>query len=101
VAFHLLYLDEVETDILQAKIWYKAQRDGLENEFATAIEKAIQRILLTPHAYSIRYKNIRIAHPKKFPFNIHFFIKDSDKTVVITAVIHSKRHPNSVKKRKL
>ena len=52
------YFDEVFTDIQDAKIWYKEQNEGLEIEFAFAIEKAIEKILKIPSAYSPRYKNV-------------------------------------------
>ncbi|TRX37013.1 plasmid stabilization system [Flavobacterium sp. ZT3R18] len=65
----------------------------MEVEFAFTIEKAIEQILKMPSAYSTRYKNVRIAHPKIFPYNIHFYIDETTKTVVFTAIIHNKRNP--------
>lgn len=100
MAFQLEYLDEVLTDIQEAKAWYKKQREGLEEEFAAAILQAIERILLIPSAYRIRYKNIRIAHPQRFPYNIHFYFTKSKATVVITAIVHNKRSTISVRKRR-
>jgi hypothetical protein len=44
-----------------------------------------------PSAYSIRYKNIRIAHPKIFPYNIHFFIDENTQTVIFTGIIYNKK----------
>ena len=88
-----LYFDEVFTDIQEAKIWYKEQKEGLEVELAFAIENAIKKVLKMPTAYSPRYKKIRIAHPKTFPYHIHFYIDEEYKTVVFTAIVHNKRHP--------
>ena len=62
-----LYLDQILIDIIEAKIWYKEQNNGLEIKFAVAIENAINKILVMPTMYAARYKNIRIAHPKTFP----------------------------------
>lgn len=59
--YNAQYFDQVFTDIQEAKIWYKEQKDGLEVEFALAIETAIQKVLKMPTFYSPRYKNIRIA----------------------------------------
>lgn len=100
MAYKLQYFDEVETDISEAKNWYKAQREGLEILFAKAIQQAIENILEHPKLYAIRYRKIRIAHPKVFPYNIHFYIDEASKTVVITAIIHGSRHLRIVKKRK-
>ncbi len=55
MAYHLQYFDEVEIDVNQAKIWYKEQKEGLEMEFAAAIEKAIEHILEIPTVYSVPY----------------------------------------------
>ena len=86
------YFDQVFIDIQEAKIWYKEQKEGLEVDFALAIETAIQKVLKMPTSYSPRYKNVRIAHPKTFPYNIHFYIDEVNETVVFTAIVHNKRH---------
>lgn len=44
-----------------------------------------------PTAFNIRYKNVRIAYPKTFPYNIHFYINDNDKTVVFIGIVFNKR----------
>ncbi len=43
--YNLQYFDQVFTDIQEAKIWYKVQKEDLEVEFAIAIETAIQKVL--------------------------------------------------------
>lgn len=101
MAYTILYFDEVLGDVQQAKVWYNKQKDGLEVEFAMCIEKAIEQIIKMPTAYSIRYKNVRIAHPKVFPYNIHFYIDDPIEAIVITAIVHIKRHPDFAKQRLL
>ncbi|MGH2645846.1 MAG: hypothetical protein ACRDE2_17980, partial [Chitinophagaceae bacterium] len=77
MAYLLRYFDEVLTDVQEAKAWYKEQHDGLEEEFSAAIAQTIERILTMPTVYAVRYKSIRIAHPKRFPYNIHFYIDKS------------------------
>jgi hypothetical protein len=100
VIHNIWYFDEVKKDIAQAKTWYKEQQEGLQIRFALEIKEAIINILKNPTIfYSIRYKNIRIAHPKIFPYNIHFYIDVSSSTVVITAIIHNKRDSIIAEKR--
>lgn len=99
MAYILQYFDEVETDVNEAKNWYKRQKKGLEVAFASSIEKAIEQIVDTPQIFAIRYKKVRIAHPKVFPYTIHFYIDESNTTVVITAIVHSNRYPRIAKKR--
>lgn len=99
MTYNIQFFDEVIIDIQDAKLWYKAKRDGLEIEFARAIEDAIVQIITMPFVYSVRYKTVRIAHPKVFPYNIHFYINELEETVVITAIIHNKRQASVAKER--
>jgi hypothetical protein len=91
--YNFKYFDQVFIDVQEAKIWYKEQKEGLEDEFAIAIEKAIEQVLKMPSAYSPRYKNVRIAHPKIFPYNIHFYIDEVNEIVVFTAIVYNGRDP--------
>jgi hypothetical protein len=93
------YFDQVFTDIQEAKIWYKSQKEGLEVEFSLEIINAIEKVLKMPSSYALRYKNVRIAHPKIFPFNIHFYIDEINNIVVFTAIVNNKRNSQYVMNR--
>jgi hypothetical protein len=99
MTYQLLFFDEVQIDVIEAKGWYKKQKEGLEIGFSKEIEISILQLLKTPKSYSIRYKNVRISHPKRFPFNIHFYIDENIKTVVIIAIVHNKKSPSTTSKR--
>lgn len=99
MAYTLQYFDEVEKDVNKAKKWYKKEKEGQEVEFASEIENAIYRILESPQIFAIRYKKVRIAHPKIFPYNIHFYIDESNNKVVIIAIVHGKRKSGFLNKR--
>ena len=87
-----LYLDEVESDIAVAKQWYAEQQIGLDVRFAAAVKKTVSNILEMPSSYALRYRNIRIAHTKVFPYNVHFYIDDTKEQVVIIGIVHNKRN---------
>ena len=97
--YELEYFDEVENDVREAKSWYKEQKVGLEIRFTKAIETTIHHILQNPFSYALRYKKIRIAHPKIFPYNIHFYVDESLQKVTITAIVHGKRNQKTAKNR--
>jgi plasmid stabilization system protein ParE len=97
--YSVFYFDEVEIDVSQARLWYKSVDEKLESKFVKAIENVIQRIQKLPKAYSVRYKNIRIAHPPIFPYSIHFYIDDAQNSIVIIAIVHGRRHPDVARKR--
>ena len=99
MAYEIRFFDEVLTDVVEAKRWYKDQRDGLEMNFAMAVEQALEQIKKMPTAYSIRYKTVRITHTKVFPYNIHFYIDEKNEQIVVTAIVHNKRHPSIANKR--
>ena len=85
------YLDDVERDITEAKRWYAEQQAGLDVRFSAAVKETIMNIAEMPLAFTVRYKNVRIAHVKVFPYNVHFHV-DEDKTkVIIIGIIHSKK----------
>ena len=85
------YFDEVENDIAEAKRWYAEQQTGLDARFAAAVKETVTNILKMPSSYAVRYKNVRIAHTKVFPYNVHFYIDDEKIQVVIIGIIHNKR----------
>ena len=89
--YKLLYLDEVEDDIAVAKQWYAEQQKDLDLRFASAVKDTLSNILKMPTAYAVRYRNVRIAHTKVFPYNVHFYIDETKAQVVIIGIVHNKR----------
>jgi len=90
--YKVYYLDEVENDISIAKQWYAEQQEGLDKRFISAVKEALSSIVKIPSAFAVRYKNVRIAHTKTFPYNIHFFIDEMKARVVIIGIVHNKRN---------
>jgi len=90
--YKVLYLDEVENDIAIAKQWYAEQQQDLDVRFAAAVKETLSNIKKMPSAYAVRYRNIRIAHTKVFPYNVHFYIDETKTQVVIIGIVHNKRN---------
>jgi len=97
--YSLSYFDDVRIDIQNAKAWYKQRRPGLEKRFAEAIKTALLKLKQNPLAHELKYKNIRVAHPKTFPYGIHFYIDDTQQQIVVVAIVHHRRNPNTSQKR--
>ena len=89
--YKIIYLETASLNAKEAKAWYKKQQDGLQKRFAASIKEAIVRLQVNPEAYAVRYRNIRIVHPYRFPFSIHFYIDKSKNQIVITNIIHNYR----------
>ena len=91
--FELNYFDEVDDDIEIAKLWYYEQSPDtdLEERFADAIKEAIAKLQKNPFIYYPIFENIRVAHPKFFPYGIHFIINEVKKEILIVAILHNKQ----------
>lgn len=66
-------------------------KNGLGTRFVSAVKETAANIIKMPSAYAVKYKNVRIAHVKTFPYNIHFFIDEATQQIVIISIIHNKR----------
>jgi plasmid stabilization system protein ParE len=99
--FELDYFDQVEDDIEIAKLWYYEQSPDtdLEKRFANAIKEAIDKLQKNPFVYHPIFENIRIAHPKFFPYGVHFIINEDKKEILIVAILHNKEDKSKIIKR--
>ena len=91
--FELNYFDEVDNDIEIAKFWYYEQSPDtdLEERFADAIKEVIAKLQKNPFIYYPIFENIRVAHPKFFPYGVHFIINEVKKEILIVAILHNKQ----------
>jgi plasmid stabilization system protein ParE len=89
--YKVFYLDEVHNDINSAKQWYAEQQKDLDAKFIVAVKETLSDILKMPSIYSVRYRNVRITHTQIFPYNIHYYIDETKRQIVILGVIHNKR----------
>jgi plasmid stabilization system protein ParE len=99
--FELNYFDQVEEDIEIAKFWYYEQSPDtdLEERFAFAIKETINKLQKNPFIYYPIFENIRIAHPKFFPYGVHFIINEDKKEILIIAILHNKQDKSKIIKR--
>lgn len=92
MSFQISYVIEAENDIRLAKKWYKIQQSGLEKRFALELKETINYISQNPFLFEVKYKNIRVAFTKIFPFGIHYDFDGQDKITII-AVLHTSKNP--------
>lgn len=86
--------DEARSDVLQAFEWYEDRRAGLGEAYRDALDATIIRILRYPVAFEPGERGLRRALVSRFPHAIYFRVYPE--AVVISAVIHAKRHPTLV-----
>ena len=89
----------VKSDILSAVSYYKKINPGLAKQLLFRIREAKTAIMRSPEGFEIKYKEVRTLLLNQFPYHIHYFIDNSQKQIVILAVIHSYRKPQDYSSR--
>jgi len=92
--YDLVYLSEAQSDIQNAKKWYKSKQIGLEKRFVNEVKKAIQLIGNDPFLFEARYRDTHIVFTNTFPFGVHYIIDKIKNRVVILAVLHTSKDSN-------
>ena len=80
-----------ERDVAEAQLWYEQQQMGLAGEFNVEFSAALERIAETPFIYPQRYRGIRRAVLRRFPFLVWYRVEDTRITVL--ACTHGKANP--------
>ncbi len=80
-------------DIQEAAIWYNQRRKGLGKTFTKEVREKVKFICQNPHASNIRYGLVRTTILSVFPYMIHYSVDDENKTVIISAILHTSRNP--------
>jgi hypothetical protein len=74
--------------------WYEQQLPGLGERLLDEVDICFDKLQHTPFYYSIDKENYRQIMLKHFPYKVIFEI--SEKAVIIYALFHTSRDPNSI-----
>ena len=94
-----IILPLAKEDIRGAAIWYNKQQKGLGKRFIAEVRGNVHFIRQNPKASNVRYNSVRTAVLNVFPFMIHYTIDEKNKTVIVSAVLHTSRNPELWKNR--
>jgi plasmid stabilization system protein ParE len=86
-----IILPLAKQDILEAALWYNARGFGLGKRFTEEVREKVQYICQNPQICFIRYDDVRVTVLNVFPYMIHYTIDESNKRVIISAVLHTSR----------
>lgn len=86
-------------DIREAVKWYNKQQNGLGKRFTAEVREKVHFMRQNPKASNVRYDDVRTAVLNVFPFMVHFTIDEKNKTVIVSAILHTSRNPELWKKR--
>ena len=91
------FLSPARAEFREAVVFYNSQKAGLGSEFAEEVKKAIARIMQYPEAWSLISKRTRRCRVNRFPFGVIYQVRKD--TLLVVAVMHLHREPNSWKDR--
>jgi plasmid stabilization system protein ParE len=94
-----IILPLAKEDIREAAKWYNKQQIGLGKRFTAEVREKVHFIRQNPKASNVRYNSVRTAVLNVFPFMVHFTIDEKNKTVIVSAVLHTSRDPELWKNR--
>ena len=89
------FLEPATAELYEAIVYYNIQRNGLGLEFAKEVQDTIERIKQNPEAWTTisTSKQARRCLTNRFPYGIIYQIRKN--TILIVAVMHLKRRPQS------
>jgi plasmid stabilization system protein ParE len=94
----LVFRPEAQSELLDARAWYEAERDGLGATFAAAVEATVTSILENPQAYPCVKADTRRALVRRFPYAVYF--RATDDEIVVLAIMHGRRDPRHWRSRR-
>jgi len=97
--YHIVILPAALNDIREARDWYNEQQQGLGARFTKAIRATVKRIAHYPYHYAVRYNQTRMAQLNVFPYLIHYYIDETQLSIVVIAILSASRDPKLWKAR--
>jgi plasmid stabilization system protein ParE len=95
MAYKVFINPSARLDIIEAIDWYNEHQPNLGFRFYKHMQSTIDNIQKNPSGFAIRYKNIRTAIVKKFPYMVHYIIDHQTGTISVLAIICMYRNPES------
>jgi len=95
--YELIVRSVAEKDITDIVLWYEKKLKGLGNRFITSLDATFQSIQRNPEIYPKVYKEFRRALLPRFPYGVFYIIENN--SIIIFAVLHGKRKPDTWKNR--
>ena len=95
MAYKISINPSARLDIIETIDWYNEQQANLGFRFYKNIQETIKRIRKNPLECAVRYKTIRTAIVKKFPYMLHYKVSQEFETIAVLAIISMYQNPDS------
>ena len=87
--FDIVFSTRAERDLTEAFKWYESRDIRNAARFRSDALETIERLRETANVYAADETGVRRRRLKRFPYSIHFLIRDSE--VVIATIMHHRR----------
>ena len=94
----LVIREEAEFDVHAAMTWYAARRDGLEQEFLSALDEVLVFLARWPKAGKRVRGDVRCFPMERFPYDLVYAVRKEE--LLVIRVFHQRRDPRKILKRK-
>ncbi len=92
--WRLIFSFRVRDDVAEAAIWYETKQAGLGRAFIDEVVQVWHELADNPHLTARKHlaKNLRWRYPPRFPYRIIYEVDESNRTVLVLAVVHASRN---------
>ena len=91
------FLDAADDDLADAFGYYDKRHPGLGVRFSAQVERAIERIVRHPEAWSKLSRRTRRCLINVFPYGVIYQIRDDD--ILVIAIMHLHQDPRTWRSR--
>ncbi len=95
--FKIEFLSPAEDEFLNSINYYNKESQGLGYEFALEVQKAIERIVQYPDAWTKLSKRTRKCRVNRFPYSVIYYYDNN--LILIVAIMHLAKEPGYWKDR--
>src|SRR5450759_1368310 len=91
--YKTVILTAAKEDLSEAAKWYNQARSKLGKQFITKVRERLAELRTDPLTCQIRYSEVHTALVEQFPFMIHYYIDQQDKSIIVISILHTSRDP--------
>lgn len=96
--YKIIILEQAISEIAESCLYYNKRIPGLGFEFEEEVFQLLELIKENPLLFPIKFNNIHEAVVARFPFVVNYEV--FRKQIIVSAVFHTKQHPDKKSKRK-
>lgn len=100
MSFKIKLLPAARRDVKEIIDWYNSQKAGLGKKFYQSLKMRLTNIKKNPKHYQVSYRGTRNTLINRFPYQVHYWIEETPKLIIVFGVTHTSRNPNIWKNRK-